>query len=157
MEPVGKGFAFNAFHYEELDAVMRSYVVQRADVGVIQTRDGLGLALKAFLQNWILGESWRKNFDGNRTIQTGVSSTVDFAHAARTERRKDLVRAEFGASVQCHKGALYAPIPLLAGADLTGEHHSWCRAVMGSTRVARRAGMYVANMATAMMAIGTMR
>lgn len=36
-------------------------------------------------------------------------------------------------------------------------HHSWCRAAMGSMRVARRAGIYVANMATATIATGTMK
>ena len=102
LESVCQSFAFNAFHYEKLDAVLRSYVVQRANVGVIQTGDRLGLALKACPQNWILGEIRRKNFDRNRAIQTGVSSAVDFTHAARTERREDLVRPEFSASVQCH-------------------------------------------------------
>ena len=46
---------------------------------------------------------------------------------------------------------------MLAGLKSGHYDHSWRNAVIGSTRVARRAGTYAANIATMKMAIGTMK
>src|SRR5437868_14117413 len=71
------------------DQVVGSNVVERADVGMIQGRDGAGFALKT-LTKLSLG-----NLDGHDAIKARVTSLVDVAHSARTDRSENLVRPEF--------------------------------------------------------------
>jgi hypothetical protein len=66
---------------------------------MIQCRHGPGFALEPFTE-LCLG-----HLDGDRTIQAAVTGFVDIAHSARTDCRKDFVRAE---SVAGRKGHLVA-------------------------------------------------
>ena len=68
----GEGLAFDQFHHD----VVGSDVVEMADVGVVERRDGSGLAVEAFRE---LGGA---GLDGDVAAEAGVVGFVDFAHAA---------------------------------------------------------------------------
>lgn len=78
------GGAFDVFH----DQAVRTDVVQRADVGVIERRDCAGLVLEA-LRELLVGR-----LDGADPIQPGVTGFPDLAHVAAANRRGDLVGPE---------------------------------------------------------------
>ena len=68
--------------------------VDDRDIGVIQRRKDLGLALKARQSVWIGREQLGKHLDRDVAIQLRIARPVDLAHAAGAERRHDFVRAE---------------------------------------------------------------
>ena len=94
--------ALHVFHDNEVNAVLPAYVVQRADVGMIQAGDGFGLALEALPAHRIVREMRRKNLDGDRTVQARVQRPINLAHSARAERRDNFVGAELRARGQGH-------------------------------------------------------
>jgi hypothetical protein len=74
---------------------------------MIQTGDCFRFAFEALLANRIRRQVSGKNFDGNGPVQARITSTVDFAHPARTQRRNKLVWPKSGAGGQCHNGEDY--------------------------------------------------
>jgi hypothetical protein len=60
-------------------------------------RNGFGFALEAGEAGLVLGELRRQDFDRDIAIEARVRGAIDFAHAARTQRRTDLVLTKFGA------------------------------------------------------------
>jgi len=88
-----QGRAFDVFHHQ----VVGPDIVQSADVGMVQRGDGVRFALEA------LGKLLIGNFDGDDAIQSRVAGLVDFAHAAGTEGRSDLVRTQPSSGRQRHK------------------------------------------------------
>ncbi len=80
--------AFDVLH----DDVVGTDVVNLADIRMIQSGDGAGLALKSF------AELFEGRFDGDDTVQARVASFPYFTHATGTDGREDFVRAEFVAS-----------------------------------------------------------
>src|SRR6266851_4497847 len=76
------------------DQIIWADVVNLADVGMIQRGDGFGFTLGA------LRELQRGNFNGHIAIQTRVFGAIHLTHAARANRREDLVGAE---SIACRK------------------------------------------------------
>ena len=75
---------------------MLADVVQRADVGVIQGRDGLGLTLEA------LGERTFDRLDGDVPLQADVAGTKDVAHATSARGFEDFVRTNTNAGSEGH-------------------------------------------------------
>ncbi len=63
-------------------------IVESADVRVIEGGDGVRLGLESG------AEFLADNFDGDIAAETGVMRAVDLAHASRSDRREDFVRAE---------------------------------------------------------------
>jgi hypothetical protein len=88
----GQGFSFEVFHHDEIDIVLAADIVECADVGMIKARNGFGFAFETLTANGVVGEMSGKNFDSDEAIEAGITCLVDFAHAARAERRKDFVR-----------------------------------------------------------------
>ena len=78
------------------DQIVRSDVVQMADVGVVERGDRAGLAGEA------LGELGVGNFDRDIPIQPGIVRAIHLAHAALADGRKDFIRAEFVADGERH-------------------------------------------------------
>src|ERR1700716_3433097 len=105
-QPGGQRLAFQVLHYQVAHAILRTDVIQRADVGMLQGRNGFGLALESFLRLRIAGKVGRKDLDGYRAIETGVATTIDFSHAARASRSDDLVRPKSGSSSERHRCAI---------------------------------------------------
>jgi hypothetical protein len=79
-------------------------VVQHADVRMIQAGDGFRFTLEALFAYWIGGKLRRQNLDRHSALKAHVPRTVDLAHAARAQRRKDFIRPEATARVQRHLG-----------------------------------------------------
>ena len=84
LQPGGESFALHQFHHE----VIGTDIVERADVGMIQSGDRSRLALEAIAK--LLG----RDFDGDFSVEPGVHSAIHFAHPARAEWRLDAVGAE---------------------------------------------------------------
>ena len=72
------------FHHQ----VVGTDVVERADIGMIQRRDGARLALEP------LGELLARNLDRDRPAQPRVVRLVDLAHAAGANQRGYFVGTE---------------------------------------------------------------
>ncbi len=72
------------------DKIIRPDIVERADVRMIQSGDGAGLALETFSE--LRGGS----FDGYVAAEAAVTCTIHLAHASRADRGKDFVRTELG-------------------------------------------------------------
>jgi hypothetical protein len=85
--------ALDVLHHQ----VVRSNIVQRTDVGVIQRRDRLGFALKAFRELFV------GNLDGNRAIQARIAGLVDLSHPASADGRGNLVGTQPSSGSQGHK------------------------------------------------------
>jgi hypothetical protein len=98
----GQGFAFQVLHHQEVHAVLAADIVENADVGVLQARDGPGLTLKPGAEIRIRTEVGGKDFDGDGALQPRVARLVDLAHAARAQCADDLIRPELGAGGQGH-------------------------------------------------------
>ena len=91
LEAVGESFALEMFHDEVADAVLLANVVEMADIGMIEGRDGAGFAFETFASFGFFGKMRGKNFDGDFAVEAGVEGAVDFAHAAGTEGRLNFV------------------------------------------------------------------
>ncbi len=77
LQAVRQSLAFDVLHHHEVDAVLAADVVERADVRMIQTGDGTGLALESLFEPGVIGEVRRKNLDGNRAVESSVFRFVD--------------------------------------------------------------------------------
>ena len=84
--------AFDVLHHQ----VIRTDVMERADVRMIQRGDGASFLLKT---RRVLA---LELFNRDDTVQPRVTRLLNLAHAARTNRRKDFVRAEFVARLERH-------------------------------------------------------
>jgi len=61
-----------------------TYVMQHANVRMIQTGNGLGFALEALLADGIIRKLSRQNLDRYCALQSRVSRSIHFPHAAGT-------------------------------------------------------------------------
>jgi hypothetical protein len=84
--------AFHVLH----DEVVGTDIVDLADVGMIQSSDGAGLALKPLAE--VLGG----RLDGDDAVKPRVASLPHFAHAAGADGGEDFVRAECVANRNGH-------------------------------------------------------
>jgi hypothetical protein len=61
-----------------------AHLIERADVGMVQRRNGAGLAVEALLGLVVFRSMRGENFDGDGAVETAVACTIDLAHAAST-------------------------------------------------------------------------
>ena len=108
-QPVSKSLAFEKLHYQKINAILVADVVERANVGMVQRRNGSSLAVKALPGFRILRKMRRKNLDGDGAVEASVERAIDLAHAARAQRRLNFVRTEFRARGQGHVARHYMP------------------------------------------------
>ena len=80
LQPLGEGLALQVLHHQVVDTVFLAHVVERADVGVGQTGNGLGLPLEALPENGVGGKLGGEDLQGDGAVQAGVLRPVDFAH-----------------------------------------------------------------------------
>jgi hypothetical protein len=71
--------ALREFHHQ----VIRTNVIERADVGMIQHRHGVRLAFEP------LAKLLRGYLDGDLAVETGIAGFPHLAHTPRAERRED--------------------------------------------------------------------
>jgi hypothetical protein len=93
-EELAKRVSFDALHGDPRDAVRRPDVVDRHDVRVVQRGGRAGLFLEALEPFLVRSERGRKDLDRDVAPEPGVPRAIDLSHAARAERREDLVRPE---------------------------------------------------------------
>src|SRR6185436_3116280 len=89
-------------HYEVIDVVLSPDIVQRADVRMIERRDGPRFTLEADPPPGVLCEIGGEDLDGNRTSKTRVERAINLPHSAGSDRSDDLVRPEACAGPQVH-------------------------------------------------------
>jgi hypothetical protein len=66
-------------------------------------RAALGFTVEPRQRLRIVGETLGQDFDGDDPVEARVAGLVDFAHAARTDEREDLVGAESCAGSEAHR------------------------------------------------------
>jgi hypothetical protein len=93
-DALAEGLALQQFHDQVRTAFVLSDVVNRADVGVIQSRGGAGFPLETLQGLAIGGKLVGEEFQSDGAAQARIFGLVDFAHAARADERDDLVGAE---------------------------------------------------------------
>ena len=101
-EARGERLPVEILHDQELDVVLAAHVVERADVRMIEPRDGPGFALEALAPVRLIGGLGRQDLDGDRASHARVERAIHLAHATPAEERDDLVRTEAGARLQYH-------------------------------------------------------
>ena len=90
----GERLALDELQHERRHAAGVFESVDPADVGMVQRREQLRLALESRQPFRIPGHRFRENLDGDIAVQLRVPRPVDLAHASRAERRQDFVGAE---------------------------------------------------------------
>src|SRR5262249_39293646 len=83
-QPVAKRLSFHDRHDEEQDAACVTRVVEREDVGMIESRREPNL-LKKPLAPERFGEIGAENLDGDIAIVAKIAGQVNGGHAARAE------------------------------------------------------------------------
>ena len=81
--------AFDELHHQVDYTRQSPDIVNLADIGMIQRRNGLRLTLEAF------AELSGGDFDRNVALQTRVAGSVHLSHATGADGRQDFVGAEF--------------------------------------------------------------
>ena len=80
-EAVVESLTFQILHDEVVDVALRTDVIEHTDIGMLQSGNGFGFALKAGAQFRIRAEMGRKNFDGDRAFEAGIAGAIHLAHA----------------------------------------------------------------------------
>jgi hypothetical protein len=92
-------------HDEVFDVPFAAHVVNHADVGMIEARDGPRFALEPRTQSRIGEQVRQEDLDGDGPVQPRVAGLVDLPHPAGPERRDDLGWAETCTGRQWHRGS----------------------------------------------------
>ncbi len=79
--------------------------VDLRDVRVIQSGEGLGLALEPQQAVGIGGDRLGQHFERDVTFEPQVARAIDLAHSAFAKLREDLVGAETATDGQCHSNS----------------------------------------------------
>ena len=93
----GQRLAVQMRHDQVVRAIDAADVVDAADVGMVQGRDGASLALEAGPHIGIASDFARQDLDRDRAIEPRVARAIDLPHPAGPKGGEDLVRAEAGA------------------------------------------------------------
>src|SRR5580692_9429673 len=78
-----------------------AYIVNDANMRMIERRSGTRLALETFPRSFGRKGQWQ-GFESYIALEPRVPRTIHLAHAAFTDGRKDFVRAEFSAYSKGH-------------------------------------------------------
>ena len=82
--------------------------VNLRDVGMVQRRQHLGLALEARHALAVVRERLGQNLDRHVAFQLGIVGAVHLAHAAGADGREDLVGAQFVTQGELHTGIQFS-------------------------------------------------
>ncbi len=76
--------------------------IERGDVLVIDLGEESGFSLESFQSVFVSCELLGKNFDSDVSSEFGITGSIDFTHATRTNGLDDFVLAELGAWGEGH-------------------------------------------------------
>ena len=114
---------FEVLHHQVRAAFLEARVVERADVRMVQRRDGFRLAGEAYAGLLHVLSPRRDHLDCDEAVEARVLGLEHFTHAARAERLDDDVRSEPGTLLQRHHES---PCALTAARDCcAGDAGSW--------------------------------
>src|SRR5690348_14351328 len=82
-------------HHDESFVLVLPDVVNGANVGMIQSRGGLRLALKSGQGLWVAEDLIGQELEGNKAMQAGVLGLVHHSHASAANLLDDLVVGDF--------------------------------------------------------------
>ena len=74
--------------------------MQRADIGMVQIRDGAGFTFKAPSGFEICRDFRKKDLDRHPSAESNIFCPVHLAHAACAEKSVQAIGAEFGAGLE---------------------------------------------------------
>ena len=89
-----QGAAIQERHDQVRRAVVLAGVVNRQDVGMLETRHEPGFAQEAIRELWLRGVSRLDDFDRHRPAETSIRRLEDLRHAAASENRLETVATE---------------------------------------------------------------
>jgi hypothetical protein len=102
LQTLGQAFAFQILQDKEIDSILSSDIVKRADVRMIQAGNSPRLSLQPLPQLRVSRESRRQHLNRDRTLQPRVAGLIDLSHPAGADGLQDLVGAESRAAIQAH-------------------------------------------------------
>ena len=112
---LGERLAFEILEHEKTNRVIserrsvgvRSVadVIERADVWVIERRDGARLPLEALASLRARGEGGVEHFDRDGSVKPRIAGAIDLGHPSRADEREDFIRAKPHPVCQGHGGA----------------------------------------------------
>ena len=73
-------------HDHEVDPILRTNVVDNADIGVLQHADGLRFLSEAGAEVRVRDQVSGKNLDGNGTMEASVDGAIDLTHSAHSQQ-----------------------------------------------------------------------
>jgi hypothetical protein len=86
-----EGLALQVLQADEVLAIGFIDVINRANVGMVQSRGGLGLALGAFQSLPVPRQFLRQKLQCNGTLEPSVFRLVDHSHPATTQLLQDSI------------------------------------------------------------------
>jgi hypothetical protein len=92
--------ALDELHHNRIAALE---AVHLGDVGVIELGENLRLALESREAVGVVGDRGWEHFDRDVATKTGIAGPINFAHAARAQRREDFVVPEARPGGQWHR------------------------------------------------------
>ena len=101
-QPIRERLSFQILHDQEVDAVVLTDVVERADMRMIQARNRSGFPFEALLEIAIMHAAMGQHLDGNGTIEPRVAGSIDLSHSSCPDGSQDFVRPETATFVQRH-------------------------------------------------------
>ena len=103
LQALEKRVAGHELEDEKPDPVDFLESVDRSDVRMIERREKLCLTLEASQPIGSVGESFRKDFDGDIALELRVASAVDLPHPTCADGLNNLVEAELGTWFEWHR------------------------------------------------------
>lgn len=89
-------FAFQQLHHDERRTAVMADVVNRENVGVIESRCRASLLLKPPQTVFVDREPGGQDLDGDRAVQPSVERAIDLPHSARADLSDDAVMRQSG-------------------------------------------------------------
>src|ERR1700720_355072 len=86
-----QSLAIQELHGDERLAALLADVVDRADVGMVESRCGLRFTLKTGKSLGVPGYFIGQELEGDKAVQSGVLGLVDHTHPAATQLLHDAV------------------------------------------------------------------
>jgi len=105
-DPLREILALDQFHHEGVQASRFLDRIDRRDVGVIERRERLRLALEPRHALRVVGERVRQDLDRGIAMQPCIARPIDLAHAAGADQRDDFVGTDNCARRETHKNRI---------------------------------------------------
>ncbi len=96
----GERLAVYQFHHQEIGVAFTADIEERADMGMVERRNRLRLALEARADLGMLRKMAGQHLHGDVAAKARIARAIHFAHAARAEGFRDFVGSKLPAGSQ---------------------------------------------------------